>query len=197
MYHKSETSKKSPEQESFFEDAYRKHLRKVQFYAMSYLADDAEAKSVAQDVFLTLWENLGELDTEKDILPYLLVVAKFKCMNIIRKGKYYQQYRQKRHSEHIRESIAYEALSDFTSTTLYSSEINSLVDKSLGEMPEKVKDTYILSRVNNLKNHEIAKEQLISIKTVEYRLNYAFRILRKNLHDYLFVIIFVVSLHFL
>lgn len=178
--------KKSDPLELFFEDAYKKHLRKVQFYARNYLTDESEAKSVAQDVFMTLWENLDELDTERDILPYLLVVTKFKCMNILRKNRYQKKYRDHESSRHCRESLAYEALSDYTSTALYSGEIMDLVGKSLEEMPEKVKSTYMLSRHNNLKNSEIAEEQLISIKTVEYRLNYAFKILRKNLEDYLY-----------
>ena len=168
----------------FFEETYLSHLKKVQFYANSYLCDQAEAKSVAQDVFLALWENLDEIDTEKDILPYLIVVAKFKCMNILRKRHYHQKYRDSKNSKYLRGVLAYEALNDFTSTYLYSSEIMELVEKSLGQMPETVKSTYVLSRERNLKNHEIAELQLISVKTVEYRINYALKILRKNLQDY-------------
>jgi len=185
---------RSPEQEKFFEDVYRDHLRKVQFYAMNYIGDNDEAKSVAQDVFLTLWENLDEIDTERHILPYIFVVTKYKCMNVIRKKNYHRKYSNNESLKQSRAAIAYEALGDYTSTVLYSGEITDLVSKSLDEMPDKVKTTYILSRDNHLKNSEIAEKQLISVKTVEYRLNYAFKILRKNLRDYIAFFIFLCGL---
>lgn len=170
--------------ELYFEDTYRCHLKKVEFYACNYLGDRTEARNVAHDVFMTLWENLERIDTQKDILPYLIVVAKFKCMNILRKRSYHKKYRDRKSEKYLRDMLAYEALNDYTSTQLYSSEIMELVAQSLEQMPEAVKSTYVLSRERNLKNHEIAELQLVSVKTVEYRINCALKILRKNLRDY-------------
>ncbi len=169
---------------SFFEETYRRHLKKVQFYAYNYLCDHAEAKSVAHDVFLALWENIEDVDTERDILPYLIVIAKFKCMNLLRSKGYHKKYRDSEDNRHMRHILLYEALNDFTATYLYSGEIMELVGRSLEQMPAAVKDTFILSRRQHMKNHEIARLQMISVKTVEYRINYALKVLRKNLEGY-------------
>jgi RNA polymerase sigma-70 factor (ECF subfamily) len=173
-----------PSLKRFFEETYSSHLRKVQFYAYNYLLDHTEAKSVAQDVFLTLWENLENIDTQRDILPYLIVIAKFKCMKVLRRKEYHRKWCDSSGAKKTRHTLSYEALHDFTSTYLYHDEIMELVGKSLEQMPAPVKDTFILSREKNMKNSEIALTQMISIKTVEYRINCALKILRKNLRDY-------------
>lgn len=184
------------EREVYFEKVYRNNFRKIYFYAKNYLVNDVDAKNVTQDVFLTFFEEIDEVDTERDVLPYLFVMARYKSMNVLRRKRVHNRFYDNEKLKHTRESIAYEALEDYTSVALYSEEIRSLVNKSLEEMPDKVRSTYELSRESHLKNREIAEMQLISIKTVEYRLNYALKILRKNLRDYLYVIICLISLMF-
>ena len=52
-------------------------------------------------------------------------------------------------------------------------------------MPQKVRETFVLSRKKGFKNKEIAQIQQINIRTVEIRISQAYRILRKQLKDYL------------
>ena len=52
-------------------------------------------------------------------------------------------------------------------------------------MPQKIKNSFCLNRFGNLKYEEIAKLDGVTVKTVEYRISVALRILRKKFKDYL------------
>jgi RNA polymerase sigma-70 factor, ECF subfamily len=174
-----------------FEEVYARHFRKVQFYAYNYLKDSEKAENIAQDVFLALWEQMDTLNEDGEVLPYLFVLTKYRCLNWLRREKYQNRYMEEKLNS---ASISITALQDESSTTLYSKEVTGLVSKALTQMPEKVRETFVFSKFKDLKNREIAQKQNISEKTVEYRMSYAYKILRKNLKDYVFLFIFISAL---
>ena len=57
------------------------------------------------------------------------------------------------------------------------------------KLPPKTREVFLLSRVSNLKNREIAEELNISIKTVENQMGRALRALRKLLKQEEFFIL--------
>jgi len=167
-----------------FEEIYLRHYPKVKFFALSYLKEMKAAECVAQDVFVSLWNNWDKVQISDNIISYLMVSAKNNCLNIIRKNKYGQDYKEFS-QKMTKESANYAALADSSSSTLYSNEIEILMLKALDEMPIKIKSTFILSRFKHHKYEDIAQIQNISIKTVEYRITNALKILRIYLKDYL------------
>ncbi len=169
-----------------FEEIYRRHFKKVVFFAFRYLNDQEKANNIAQDVFLALWGQMDILDTNGDVLPYLFIMTKYRCLNWLRKEKRQEKFRNNILTDY---DISITALTDESSTSLYQTEIEVLVKVALKKMPDKVKDTFVLSRFKNLKNKEIATLQNISVKTVEYRISFAFRVLRKILRDYVNIIL--------
>lgn len=174
--------------EKLFEGIYASHFKKVVFYAYNYLKNSEKAESIAQDVFLALWEHMDDLDESGEILPYLFVLTKYRCLNWLRREKHYGKYAKEKMTGY---DVSMLALREESSISLYSKEVNGLVGKALKEMPDKVRETFVFSRFRELKNREIAIRQNISEKTVEYRISCAFKILRKILKDYTLVSIFV------
>lgn len=165
-----------------FEAFYNTYLYNVQFFAYKYTGDRTEAGSIAQDAFTVLWEKRHEIDYTKDVLPFLLTVTKHKCLNLKKREKYYQGFIE--HNAYANE------LSNATSHKLTTSgiqlkELEGILIASMRAMSDKVRETYLLSKVHNLKNREIAVEQSIGLSTVEFRLTCAYKILRKNFDDYL------------
>lgn len=170
--------------EQIFKEIYINHLKKVESFAYKYLQDGEKAKEVAQDVFLSVWENMDKLWVGRDVVPFLFVLTKFKCLNLLRKemrGNHYLNYTQ----HHTAGSIACAALESNTLDVLLSKEVGMLVQMAFLKMPSTVRETFELSRNNKLKYHQIAQKQNISVKTVEYRMGCAFKILREYLKDYL------------
>ena len=170
--------------ESRFEHIYKQNYPKIRYYALRYLLDGDLADNVAQDSFLRLWNNRDKVDLDADVLPYLIVVARNLCLNVLRK-----QGRHKKYVDFQKDSgglmLAEQSLKEESSAKLYSGEIRRLVDGCLGQMPENVRTTFLLSRDREMKYSEIAEMQHISVKTVESRITEALKNLRCFLKDYL------------
>ncbi len=173
------------EYKKIFEEVYSMHLHKVQFYAFNYIHDWDGARSIANEVFTAIWVERGKIDFRRDMLPYLMVVTKNKCLNFLKKQKSEREYINYSGGKITESELNYMSLEHPSSTSLYTKEINKIFEESIVMMPEKIKNTFCLSRFGNLKYEEIAKLHGVTVKTVEYRISAALRILRKKFKDYL------------
>ncbi len=173
--------------EKIFDELYLEHLKKIEYFSYSYLQDWEEAKEVAQDVFLKLWNRREMLSSGKEFFPYLIVLAKNESLNILRKRKAKANYADWCKNAELNFNIA--AIGQQNSVEFFSKEVQLLINKAILSMPQKVRETFLLSRNANLKNREIADALSIGLSTVEARLTKAYTILRKYLKDYLPVLL--------
>ncbi len=169
---------------SDFEQMYVDNFHKIRSFCNHYLTDDNLSKNVAQDVFVSVWNNRENLTFSDELLPYLFVLAKNMCLNILKREKVKQNYSEYGRRQN-RDALNLESLKDSSIGLLYGNEVEKLLNVALQKMPDSVRSTFCLSRFSNLKYDEIARDQEISVKTVEYRIMYALRVLRKILKDYL------------
>ncbi len=175
--------------EKIFDELYLEHLKKIEYFSYSYLYDWEEAKEVAQDVFLKLWNRREMLSSEKEFFPYLFVLAKNESLNILRKRKAKANYADWCKNAELNFNIS--AIGQQNQVEIFSKEVQDLINKAIQNMPPKVRETFLLSRNANLKNREIAVVQSIGLSTVEARLTKAYIILRKYLKDYLPVLLWI------
>lgn len=168
-----------------YEECYKSYFLKVVYYVNSYLNDAEMAKDVGCEVFLTVWEKRQHIDFTIDMLPFLLVLARNRCLNRLKKAKAEYRYRQQAALEYQKREVNYTALIESESMKLYSSEIKMLVKEAVDQMPEKVRETFHMNRYMKMKYSEIATQENVSVKAVEKRMMTALRILRVKLKDYL------------
>lgn len=173
----------SDPKEKIFEEIYLSHIRKIEYFSYNYLQDWEEAREVAQDVFLKLWNKREILSSEKEMLPYLFVLAKNESLNVLRKRKSKANYTKWWQNAELNFNIS--AIGKQNQVEIFGKEVQELINKAILSMPDKVRETFLLSRNANLKNREIAVVQSIGLSTVEARLTKAYIILRKYLKDYL------------
>ena len=64
--------------------------------------------------------------------------------------------------------------------------------KAIKELPERYRQTFVLSRFSGLSNKEIAEELGLSVRTVESYMTSALKILRIVLKDYLFLLLMLI-----
>ena len=166
-----------------FEELYLIHLNKVIFFAYQYLKDMNEAREVANEVFLILWDNRASIKADKNIVSYLLTVTRNMCLNILKRHQIKARYMSKLFYDE--KSLNYEVLSDRTSELLLSNEVYNKLLKALDKMPEKTKRAFIQSRLKYMNYKEIAREQGVSEKNIEYRIGQALSILRDELKDFI------------
>lgn len=167
-----------------FEDIYNKNIQKVISFAYSYLNDSDDAKNIAHDVFITFWKNRDNVNLKDNVLPYLFASTKNMCLNLLRKKGYASKY-----TEHtMREKTDYLnklALESNSSVKIYESDVEQIINKGMELMKPKVRQTFLMSRMNGLKNREIASAEGVAESTIEARITSALMVMRKLLKDYL------------
>ena len=161
-------------------DAYRqlfiKYYSPLCEYASQYISDD-DSEELVQELMLSLWEARENLVIETSLKSYLFISTKHRCHKAIRKNQYH---------ERIHNQI-YEKIKDqFEDPDYYFvNELTDNIHKAIENLPETYRETFTLSRFGEKTNVQIAEKLGISVKTVEYRISQALKILRIKLKDYL------------
>ena len=145
-------------------------------YASQYISDD-DSEELVQELMLFLWETRENLVIETSLKSYLFISTKHRCLNAIRKNQYH---------ERIHNQI-YEKIKDqFEDPDYYFvNELTENIQKAIENQPETYRETFAMSRFGEKTNVQIAEKLGISVKTVEYRISQALKILRFKLKDYL------------
>ncbi|MEN0052988.1 MAG: RNA polymerase sigma-70 factor [Mucilaginibacter sp.] len=168
----------SDDNETIFEQLFKKHFRELHAYAFSLLKDWDVAEEVVQSLFLKLWERGEWAHIQTSIKSYLYKSVYHDSLNHIRRQKVQLKYQT---------TIAY-SMKDHTDDAagkLKMGELERHLQQALAKLPEKCRAIFHLSRFEELKYQEIATQLDISIKTVETHMGKALRILRKEMKEFL------------
>lgn len=165
-----------------FEEVYLKLLKMVVYFAYQYLSDMSQARSVAHDVFLSIWENRASIDVEGNLQSYILTTTTNKCINILKHQLLETKYGST--LERAMKNINFQALTDSSAELLLTNEFMAKFHTSLDKLPQKTKEAFLLSRFKRLSYEEISKRQSVSVKNIEYRMMQALKHLRRDLIDF-------------
>lgn len=169
--------------ELFFRGLYKEYYHKAVYYANQYLNDYEASKEIVQEAFLSLWERRDVLEFNQNIGAYLIKTVKNKSLNELRNNiKKLQNVDSEKQADLI---LNQRSLLDESSSLVESKELSLQIKKSLENMPEKMRDVFIMNRDLELTYTQIAANQGVSVKTVEYRISKALAMLRKNLAEWL------------
>lgn len=165
-----------------FEIFFTMEFNNVVLFITSYIGNKSVAKDLAQDSFISLWDKREHIDSSHNIRSYLYTIARNKTLNYIR-------------DNHIRQKnyIEEENLDLDRCAHLYPSVINEidafdmerLIEQTLEHLPDKIRRIFNLSRVDNLTYKEIAEQENLTVKAVEYQIKKALDIFRKRLASYM------------
>ncbi len=169
--------------EEIFKQCFDLYYQNIRVYAFGILRDEDDAKEVVQNVFLGLWNNINSIETENNIAGYLFTSAKWKCLRIIELRKYSNQY--KKYGSDTENYIDFTVAHNSNLHSIWDSELMDIVSKTLGTLPEKTREAFVMNKFNNFSHQDIADKQNCSIKNVEYRMSSAIKALKEALKDYL------------
>lgn len=159
-----------------FDKLFRRWYAPMVSYALQFVPL-AEAENVVQDVMFALWKNALAIELRGSLASYLYSSVKNRCLNVIDRKALYERY-----NSSVRASVA-DAVTD---RELYSvRELGARLSKALGELTPEQRSAFEKSRRDGLKYEQIASEEGVSVKTVEYRISQALKKLRLALADYL------------
>jgi len=166
-----------------FELLYSKYSGKLYNYVLSLSKGDFYlAEEIVQNVFVKIWEIRQHINTEGSFNSFVYTVGRNMFLNVVKS----------RLQEHLYHDyvVDHEAILDNSvekeiEYKMLEEQINRLIE----QLPPARRNIYILSRVKNLPNKEIAALLDISENTVESQLNKATQFMRKNLLPYYSVLV--------
>lgn len=167
--------------EAVFEQLFKKYFRELHAYAFSLLKDWDVAEEIVQAMSLKLWERDEAVQVRPAIKSYLYKSVYHSCLNYIRGQKVQLKYQ-------TTTVISIKKQTDDTAQKINMSELELHLHRALSKLPEKCRAIFQLSRFEELKYQDIAKQLNISIKTVETQMSKALKILRRELKEFLPVI---------
>lgn len=152
-------------------------------YATSLARDDFKSEDIVQNVIVRMWQQREKLNTNILIKNYL-----YKSVY----NEFIDQYR-KDLSISVLEKKYIEVLDSFIEVKEENEtkRLITLVEKEIEQLPNKCKETFLLSKKNGLTYREIADYQNVSVNTVEKQMVKAFSILRKKLKDKMTSLLFI------
>ncbi|SFT14518.1 RNA polymerase sigma-70 factor, ECF subfamily [Zhouia amylolytica] len=155
---------------TFLIDTYHQPLC-VYIYSLSN--DYEGAQDIVQNVFIKVWTDRQKLGRVKSLKNFLYKSVYNGFIDQWRKDKRMLAIESK-HLENLNEII------EDSNEDLLKIKI-AMVRHEIDNLPEKCKETFLLSKQEGLTNIEIANFMNVSIRTVESQINKAYRLLKQRL----------------
>lgn len=139
--------------------------------AYNVLKDENIAKDVIQEVFTDFWNRIHHIEIS-NLSGYLYKAVRFQSLKQLRRAGL-----QDIHDLKFQEVLAV----NNTQEQLDFNQLEESIEKSLGELPEKYKEVFEMSRYYNMSNKQIAEKLNLSTRTVEWYIHTVLKHLRTSL----------------
>lgn len=150
-------------------------------YCRLFIQDIDLCEDFVQESFIQLWEKHETIIPDKSVESFLFVIVRNKCFSYLKEKRI------------LDSDISYESIPVNELQYLYQLDFLQKEELSIEEslfeslknaiesLPEKRKKVFIASKIEGVKQRDIAEQFDISIKTVEKHLSEANKELRKKL----------------
>lgn len=169
-----------------FEEIYRENYPALRKAARHLIGDSDAAHDVVQDVFLRLWNKRDESDAILNPAAYLYKSVVNTSLN------YIEQHKRRKPGA---EPLSLPSL-DKSDSLVETKELRSKIGEAIDKLPPQCRTIFILSRLEEKKNREIAALMNLSLKTVENQMGIALKKMRDELKPYLNRDIFAITILF-
>lgn len=146
-------------------------------FTLKFIDNENEAHDLVQDLFIEIWERGQYNDPEVKVRAYLFAGVKNRCLNYIKHQKVVRNF----------EHHAALQLKELEANYYFSGEQSYLekealqnIESAIDSLTDIYKEVIILSRLEGLKNKEIAERLKIPVRTVETRIFRALAILKEK-----------------
>jgi RNA polymerase sigma-70 factor (family 1) len=167
-----------------FNQLYDRYWEVVYKKSFSYLHDTEACMGIVNDIFVNIWEKRDVLNIIT-FKSYLTSAARYRVYNAIKANTASRVTYVEDYEKLDNLSVVYNrAENDFG-----VSELSSVLDGLLDELPARCKEIFLLSRVSQLTNAEIADRLSISKRAVENQISLAVKYLKPYFKRYSIVIL--------
>ena len=164
---------------------FRNYYSMLCAYAFRFLHEKETCEDIVQETYVKFWSSRDQICIDTSVKAYLFKAIRNACLNHIKHLNISNTYKQLNQDE-----IEQAELTEVDSLT--SGELETQIRSKIDKMPPERRKIFILSRFEELKYKEIAEQLNISTKTVENQMGKALAYLRKELSDFLPIIILII-----
>ena len=175
-------------EEKAFVYLFDKYYEGLLNYAGRIVRETELAHDLVQETFCKLYEEHVNLDIHLSIKSYLYRSVYNRCLNEIKHQKVVSNYADRELLDFYFSEIVQTPEAELA---LLGEDINNALREAIGKLPERCREVFVLSKMEELSNKEIAERLGISVKTVEVQMTKALSRLRKELEWLLSLIFFV------
>lgn len=168
---------------SGFEQLFREFYAPLCRYGVGIIGDSDQSEDIVQQAFVKMWNKREEMDLSRSLKSYLYTSVRNACINYIRDHKKFRSQ--------VLDIDIYgtDTVSSFMDgdEILQADELTEKIRIALSKLPEKSREVFVMSRMEQMKYREIAEKLGVTVKTVEAHMSKALKILREELKDYLVI----------
>lgn len=176
-----------------FSGIYDLYFPKLLRFTQTYMIREEEAEHIVQDLFLYLWEHRDVLSSLRNLNAYLFTLIRNRCIDYLRKEMNREERRGTLSEVENKEiELKLYSLEMFDEDHLSDADIEELLQRAIANLPDRCREIFIMSRLQNLRYKEIAAKLNISPNTVENQIVIALRKLKEELKDYFPLFLFII-----
>lgn len=159
--------------EEWFKKIFDRHYDPLRNY-LYYLSGDIQwSDDAVQDLFMLVWERRDELK-EETLGAYMF-----------RAAKNYFLKRKRHESVHLKfeKSLPQGEQASQHGEPMETDEFDRLLQANISRLPERCRTVFLMSRIDEMSNLQIAGNLNITVKAVEKQITRALQLLRRNLEN--------------
>jgi len=162
-------------EEHTYQNVHQTHAENLRNFLFYKCGDIEQARDFAQEAFIRLWNNCSKVEFEK-VKSYLFTIGNRLFLDDYDHKKVVLkfEYRQNRSESQIESNPEFIYQHD---------EFKERLEQAVSDLPDKQRVIFLMSRIDKLKNREIAQTLGISIKMVEKHVANSLKNLRHQLDE--------------
>jgi len=162
-------------------ETYQKRLLTI---ACAITLDREESLEIVQDVFVSVYKNIGRFREESGILTWMRKITVNLCLNW--KRRWIRRLRWSHQPLEPEQELYSEGSDDKPEnpeTQYMACESENMVMEKIGQLPEKVRTVLVLKAFEKMSYEDIARALGINQGTVKSRIHYARKFLAHSITD--------------
>ena len=164
----------SKDNESSLEELFNYYYPRLYDFSKSFLKIEQGIDDILQEVFIRIWQNRKNIKDPTTFNSFIFTITRNLLLNELRSRLNHKNLKD----EVRRLSIAHE-YAGFDHVQY--KDLKYRISELIGELPDRQKEIFMLSRTEGCSHKEIANRLQITTKTVEYHISLAIKYLKQNI----------------
>ncbi|WP_256005731.1 RNA polymerase sigma factor [Pedobacter deserti] len=172
-----------------FNVIYERYWQLLYVAASKVLRSGDDAKDVVQEIFMSFLAKGPSIEITGSLSNYLYTAVRYKVFDAMSRQKVRDNY-----ADSFNNYV--EAGNISTDNALIEKEIRAEMDREIDNLPEKMREVFLLSRKGEMSHKEIAETLNISDKTVKKQISNAVKLLRPKFQNYYMLVLAFFTAYF-